>query len=48
MKENPEIGLVEWVWDLYGKRMLISAGVDERLDVNFDEQQTDCLMIVGL
>ncbi|KAK9230136.1 hypothetical protein WN944_023103 [Citrus x changshan-huyou] len=47
MKENPEIGLVEWVWDLYGKRMLIS-GVDERLDVNFDEQQTDCLMIVGL
>ncbi|KAK9233021.1 hypothetical protein WN943_023270 [Citrus x changshan-huyou] len=28
--------------------MLISAGVDERLDVNFDEQQTDCSMIVGL
>ncbi|KAH9717276.1 L-type lectin-domain containing receptor kinase IX.1 [Citrus sinensis] len=40
-------GRAKWVWDLYGKRMLIS-GVDERLDVNFDEQQTDCLMIVGL
>ena len=47
MKENPEIGLVEWVWDLYGKGVLIS-GADERLDVNFDEQQLECLMIVGL
>lgn len=47
MKENPEIGLVEWAWDLYGKRMLIS-GVDERLDLKFDEQKMECLMIVGL
>ncbi|KAL5751236.1 hypothetical protein ACOSP7_025839 [Xanthoceras sorbifolium] len=47
MKENPEMGLVEWVWDLYGRGELLS-GIEESLDMNFDEQQMERLMIVGL
>ncbi|KAJ4714596.1 putative Kinase [Melia azedarach] len=47
MKENSEMGLLEWVWDLYGKGELLSAA-DERLDMDLDEQQIKCLMIVGL
>ncbi|GMN34051.1 hypothetical protein TIFTF001_004486 [Ficus carica] len=44
---NSEMGLVEWVWDLYGKGMLLSA-VDERLQMDFEEKQVEYLMIVGL
>ncbi|PIN24242.1 Serine/threonine protein kinase [Handroanthus impetiginosus] len=40
-------GLVEWVWDLYGNGELISA-VDERMQMDFDAKQVECLMIVGL
>ncbi|KAK3211115.1 hypothetical protein Dsin_015821 [Dipteronia sinensis] len=46
-KENSEMGLVEWVWDVYGKGKLLS-GVDKNLDIDFDVQQTERLMIVGL
>ncbi|TXG60049.1 hypothetical protein EZV62_014622 [Acer yangbiense] len=46
-KENSEMGLVEWAWDVYGKGKLLS-GVDKNLDIDFDEQQMECLMIVGL
>ncbi|KAK2656646.1 hypothetical protein Ddye_009698 [Dipteronia dyeriana] len=46
-KENSEVGLVEWVWDVYGKGKLLSR-VDKNLDIDFDEKQTECLMIVGL
>ncbi|PIN26211.1 Serine/threonine protein kinase [Handroanthus impetiginosus] len=42
-----EKGLVEWVWDLYGNGELISA-VDERMQMDFDMKQVECLMIVGL
>ncbi|MBA0664791.1 hypothetical protein Goklo_004742 [Gossypium klotzschianum] len=42
-----EIGLVAWVWDLYGKGKLLST-VDEKLNNNVDEKQVDRLMIVGL
>ncbi|KAI8536470.1 hypothetical protein RHMOL_Rhmol10G0259400 [Rhododendron molle] len=42
-----EIGLVEWVWDLYGRGQILSA-IDERLKSNFDAKQVECLMIVGL
>ncbi|KAH9664246.1 hypothetical protein KPL70_019952 [Citrus sinensis] len=42
-----EMGLVAWVWDLYGERKLLSAA-NERLDSRFDEQQMTCLLIVGL
>ncbi|CAK9179144.1 unnamed protein product [Ilex paraguariensis] len=47
MDENSQIGLVEWVWDLYGGGQLLSA-VDERLRMDFDAKQVECLMIVGL
>ncbi|MBA0789640.1 hypothetical protein Gotri_028046 [Gossypium trilobum] len=42
-----EMGLVAWVWDLYGKGKLLLA-VDEKLNNNVDEKQVDRLMIVGL
>ncbi|XP_058187122.1 L-type lectin-domain containing receptor kinase IX.1-like [Rhododendron vialii] len=45
--EESEIGLVEWVWDLYGRGQILSA-VDERLKSNFDLKEVECLMIVGL
>ncbi|PIN10972.1 Non-specific serine/threonine protein kinase [Handroanthus impetiginosus] len=42
-----EKGLVEWVWDLYGNGQLISAA-DERMQMDFEPKQVECLMIVGL
>ncbi|PIN26206.1 Serine/threonine protein kinase [Handroanthus impetiginosus] len=42
-----EKGLVEWVWDMYGNGQLISA-VDERMQMDFEPKQVECLMIVGL
>ncbi|CAH2042832.1 unnamed protein product [Thlaspi arvense] len=47
LEGDSQIGLVEWVWDLYGKEQLQSC-VDERLHTNFDAKQVECLMIVGL
>ncbi|XP_038721758.1 L-type lectin-domain containing receptor kinase IX.1-like [Tripterygium wilfordii] len=46
-EENNEICLVEWVWNLYGNENLLS-GVDQRLNSDFDMNQVQCLMIVGL
>ncbi|XP_021731323.1 L-type lectin-domain containing receptor kinase IX.1-like [Chenopodium quinoa] len=42
-----EKGLIEWVWDLYGKGDLISA-VDQRLGTDYDAKQAECLMMAGL
>ncbi|EHA8589054.1 L-type lectin-domain containing receptor kinase IX.1 [Cocos nucifera] len=42
-----KVRLVEWVWELYGRRMILEAA-DERLAGEFDEQQIERLMIVGL
>ncbi|PON97088.1 Serine/threonine protein kinase [Trema orientale] len=42
-----EIGLVEWVWIAYGKGKLLSV-VDEKMGMDFDQKQVECLMIVGL
>ncbi|KAF7130825.1 hypothetical protein RHSIM_Rhsim10G0176100 [Rhododendron simsii] len=42
-----EIGLLEWVWDLYERGPILSA-VDERLNSNFDSKDVECLMIVVL
>ncbi|XP_062120054.1 L-type lectin-domain containing receptor kinase IX.1-like [Humulus lupulus] len=39
--------LVEWVWELYGKGQILEAA-DERLNMEFDQRQIECLMIVGL
>ncbi|XP_038695651.1 L-type lectin-domain containing receptor kinase IX.1-like [Tripterygium wilfordii] len=47
LEENSEMGLVEWVWNLYGNENLLS-GVDPRLQSDFDMGQVQCLMIVGL
>lgn len=42
-----EMGLVEWVWNLYGSGELLLA-VDGRLNKEFDASQVECLMVVGL
>ncbi|XP_017979687.1 PREDICTED: L-type lectin-domain containing receptor kinase IX.1 [Theobroma cacao] len=44
---NDEMGLVEWVWDLYRRGEPLLA-VDERLQMEFDEQQAKCMVMVGL
>ena len=42
-----DMGLVGWVWNLYGTGQILTA-VDERLNTDFDAKQVECLMIVGL
>ncbi|KAI8532441.1 hypothetical protein RHMOL_Rhmol11G0214600 [Rhododendron molle] len=44
---EPQMRLVEWVWDLYGMGRLLEA-VDAKLGSDFDEQETERLMIVGI
>ncbi|KAI8532448.1 hypothetical protein RHMOL_Rhmol11G0215000 [Rhododendron molle] len=44
---EPQMRLVEWVWDLYGMGRLLEA-LDAKLDSDFDKQETERLMIVGL
>lgn len=41
------VKLVDWVWELYGKGMVLRAA-DERLGMDFDERDMKCLMVVGL
>ncbi|XP_038681018.1 L-type lectin-domain containing receptor kinase IX.1-like [Tripterygium wilfordii] len=45
--EEFQIGLVEWVWKLYGKGKVLEA-VDPKLNKDFDEQQVERLMVTGL
>ncbi|KAL6283559.1 hypothetical protein ACE6H2_014488 [Prunus campanulata] len=45
--ENSEIEMVEWVWELYGEGKVIQAA-DPKLYGQFDENQMECLMTVGL
>jgi serine/threonine protein kinase len=47
MGPNSDMGLVEWIWHLYGRGDLLLA-VDGKLQTNFDEKQVKCLMIIGL
>ncbi|KAL5727729.1 hypothetical protein ACHQM5_000889 [Ranunculus cassubicifolius] len=47
MEMDSDIGLVEWVWELHGRGMLLSAA-DRRLSMEFDVKQMECLMTVGL
>ncbi|KAL5755233.1 hypothetical protein ACOSP7_023453 [Xanthoceras sorbifolium] len=47
MERSSQMGMVEWVWDLYGSGNPLLA-IDERLDKVFDVEQVKCLMIVGL
>ncbi|MQL86530.1 hypothetical protein Taro_019064 [Colocasia esculenta] len=41
------IGLVDWVWDLYGRGAVLEAA-DRRLGSDFDELEMERLMLVGL
>ncbi|XXG55836.1 hypothetical protein AAC387_Pa03g3409 [Persea americana] len=45
--EASKVMLVKWVWELYGRGMLLDAA-DERLAKEFDEEQMERLMILGL
>jgi hypothetical protein len=47
LEEDSDVGLVQWVWNLYGRGDLLLA-VDGKLQNDFDEKQVECLMIVGL
>ncbi|GMY12052.1 L-type lectin-domain containing receptor kinase IX.1-like [Fagus crenata] len=47
MGKDSEMGLVEWIWNLYRKGDLLLA-VDEKLETDLDEKQVECLMIIGL
>ncbi|XP_059435422.1 L-type lectin-domain containing receptor kinase IX.1-like [Corylus avellana] len=47
IEDNSDVGLVQWVWNLYGRGDLLLA-VDGNLQNDFDEKQVECLMIVGL
>ncbi|KAI3435128.1 Rhamnogalacturonan endolyase [Psidium guajava] len=44
---EPEMSLVEWVWNLFGDKKLIEA-VDGRMGSDFEETQVVGLMMVGL
>ncbi|KAK8943218.1 L-type lectin-domain containing receptor kinase IX.1 [Platanthera zijinensis] len=47
-KERAErVGLVSWVWDLYGGGRMLEAA-DERLNSEFDAEEMKRLMVVGL
>ncbi|KAL8170846.1 hypothetical protein V2J09_022650 [Rumex salicifolius] len=43
-EEASKVNLPGWVWDLYGKGLILEA-VDNRLEGEFDERQAECLMI---
>lgn len=47
IENNSEMGLVAWIWDLFGRGKLLWA-VDETLDMDLHVKQVECLMIVGL
>ncbi|XP_031493928.1 L-type lectin-domain containing receptor kinase IX.1-like [Nymphaea colorata] len=42
-----EARLVEWIWELYGIGSLLTA-VDERLGSDFNQQEMERMMVVGL
>ncbi|CAI9770033.1 unnamed protein product [Fraxinus pennsylvanica] len=45
--QGKRIRMVEWVWDLYGTGNLLEAA-DPKLCADYNEQEIECLMIVGL
>ena len=47
MAIEEQVATVEWVREIYGKGQVLEAA-DQRLGGNFDEQQMECLIIVGL
>ena len=47
MAIEEQVATVEWVREIYGKGQVLEAA-DQRLGGNFDEQQMECFIIVGL
>ncbi|KAL2944242.1 L-type lectin-domain containing receptor kinase IX.1 [Bienertia sinuspersici] len=47
MEDPSKVNMIEWVWNLYGEGRLLEA-VDKILEQDFDIQQIQCLMLVGL
>ncbi|KAK3432934.1 LOW QUALITY PROTEIN: hypothetical protein EUGRSUZ_D00447, partial [Eucalyptus grandis] len=45
--EEGQVRLVDWVWELYGTKRLLDAAYP-KLGINFDGNQLECLMVVGL
>ncbi|KAJ4809655.1 receptor lectin kinase [Rhynchospora pubera] len=45
--EPGRIRLVHWVWELYGNNVILEAA-DEKLGGDFETQQMECLIVVGL
>ncbi|XVF59136.1 hypothetical protein PTKIN_Ptkin07bG0251300 [Pterospermum kingtungense] len=45
--EKYELGLLAWIWDLYGQGKLLLA-VDQKLNKDVSEKQVECMMSVGL
>ncbi|KAM0943732.1 putative protein kinase RLK-Pelle-L-LEC family [Dioscorea sansibarensis] len=46
-EEQHKVKLVEWVWELYGRKNIFDAA-DSRLETDFDKHQMERLMVVGL
>ncbi|XP_024024095.1 L-type lectin-domain containing receptor kinase IX.1-like [Morus notabilis] len=46
-EEEDRVSLVSWVWAFYGSGRLLDV-VDERLCMEFDVKQMECLLTVGL
>ncbi|PIA62275.1 hypothetical protein AQUCO_00200338v1, partial [Aquilegia coerulea] len=46
-EEESKVGLVAWVWELYGSGRYLEAA-DTRLKMDFDEIQIERLIVVGL
>ncbi|XP_047159374.1 L-type lectin-domain containing receptor kinase IX.1-like [Vigna umbellata] len=44
---QPQVSLVEWVWELYRLRNLLAAA-DPNLNGEFDVQQMECLLVAGI
>ncbi|CAL5081004.1 unnamed protein product [Urochloa decumbens] len=46
-EDQQRVRLVEWVWDLYGRRAIIEAA-DERMGSDFDRGEMERVLVVGL
>ncbi|KAG1327907.1 L-type lectin-domain containing receptor kinase IX.1 [Cocos nucifera] len=46
-QKRDKVNLVEWVWELYGKNICLTAA-DEKLKMKFDVKQMERFMLVGL
>ncbi|GAB4851527.1 hypothetical protein Ancab_030929 [Ancistrocladus abbreviatus] len=40
-------GIVDWLWELHGLDLILDA-IDPRLNGEFDKEQAECMMVLGL